>query len=118
MKKHCEYCGDEFEAKRKTAKYCSDACKLKANRAPQKTTTYEESATDQITEPIDKPIDKPFKHTQTDQLFDDYRPGFYKFEGEPRNRECFSCDKKYSTRLDRLRFCSPTCQQKFLNKFA
>ena len=114
MKKHCEYCGEEFEAKRKTAKYCSDACKLKANRNPANTPA----------KPTDTPQAEPqepttvLRHTQTDQLFDDYRPGFYKFEGEPRSRECFSCDKKYTTRLDRLRFCSPTCQQKFLNKFA
>lgn len=29
---YCEVCGEGFEAKRKTAKYCSAACRLKAHR--------------------------------------------------------------------------------------
>lgn len=32
MKKVCEVCGKEFEAKRSTARYCSGACRLKASR--------------------------------------------------------------------------------------
>jgi len=28
----CQVCGREFTARRSTAKYCSDACKLKAHR--------------------------------------------------------------------------------------
>lgn len=37
MKKICEFDQVEFEAKRSTAKYCSDACKLKAARRVDKT---------------------------------------------------------------------------------
>lgn len=111
---NCLYCGKEFEPKRKTAKFCSDNCRKYYNSKP---TVTQEVVINIPKEDLEEPV-KEFKHTKTDQLFDDYRPGFYKFEGEPRNRECFSCDKKYTTRLDRLRFCSPTCQQKFLNKFA
>ena len=29
----CEVCGADFEAKRSTAKYCSDSCRVKAQRS-------------------------------------------------------------------------------------
>ncbi len=32
VKKNCEYCGNSFTAKRKSAKYCSNACRTKAYR--------------------------------------------------------------------------------------
>lgn len=32
MKKNCATCGDPFEAQRKTAKYCSDRCRVQAQR--------------------------------------------------------------------------------------
>lgn len=33
MKKHCETCGASFDAKRRTAKYCSNGCRVQAQRA-------------------------------------------------------------------------------------
>lgn len=30
---HCKFCGRSYEAQRTTSKFCSDACRLKANRA-------------------------------------------------------------------------------------
>jgi hypothetical protein len=33
MEKECQHCGNQFEAQRITAKYCSDSCKTKANKA-------------------------------------------------------------------------------------
>lgn len=32
MRKACDTCGDNFEAKRRTAKYCSDRCRVQAQR--------------------------------------------------------------------------------------
>jgi endogenous inhibitor of DNA gyrase (YacG/DUF329 family) len=32
MKKNCSTCGDYFDAKRSTAKYCSDRCRVQAQR--------------------------------------------------------------------------------------
>jgi hypothetical protein len=37
-KKTCEYCGKEFTAKHKKARYCSDACKMHAYRNRKQTT--------------------------------------------------------------------------------
>ncbi|MFJ4735277.1 hypothetical protein ACIP6V_23890 [Streptomyces sp. NPDC088770] len=34
MKKRCEACGESFEAKRKTARFCSDRCRMRAHRRP------------------------------------------------------------------------------------
>jgi hypothetical protein len=33
LKKKCEACGDQFEAKRSTAKYCSNGCRVQAQRS-------------------------------------------------------------------------------------
>ena len=35
MRKHCTVCGEEFEAKRNTAKYCSRRCSVRASRQPK-----------------------------------------------------------------------------------
>lgn len=32
MKLNCSFCGNEFEASRRDAKYCSDSCRNKASR--------------------------------------------------------------------------------------
>ncbi|MEU8717489.1 hypothetical protein [Streptomyces sp. NPDC048663] len=32
MRKKCEECGEQFEAKRSTAKYCSNGCRVQAQR--------------------------------------------------------------------------------------
>ena len=32
MKKNCEVCGGPFDAKRRTAKYCSNGCRVQAQR--------------------------------------------------------------------------------------
>lgn len=37
MQKRCETCGESFEAKRKTAKFCSDRCRMRAHRRPAET---------------------------------------------------------------------------------
>ncbi len=31
----CEFCGDEFEAKRPSARFCGDACRQRAHRSAQ-----------------------------------------------------------------------------------
>lgn len=33
MKRKCDVCGKEYEAKRKTSKYCSNTCRSRASRA-------------------------------------------------------------------------------------
>lgn len=34
MRKRCGACGEDFEARRKTAKFCSDRCRMRAHRRP------------------------------------------------------------------------------------
>ncbi|MFJ2719378.1 hypothetical protein [Streptomyces sp. NPDC087437] len=34
MQKRCEACGESFEAKRKSARFCSDRCRMRAHRRP------------------------------------------------------------------------------------
>ena len=41
MKVTCEICGKSFSAKRATAKFCSGACKMKANRNSDPTPVLE-----------------------------------------------------------------------------
>lgn len=36
----CQNCGNEFEAQRTTAKYCSDKCRVQASRKHQQTDVY------------------------------------------------------------------------------
>src|SRR5712671_5322132 len=58
---------------------------------------------------------------ETDSLFDDAMPGYYIFSdierthdkmGEP--LQCWKCGKKFTTRLELNRFCSPVCKDNFL----
>ncbi|CAG6392764.1 conserved hypothetical protein [Actinacidiphila cocklensis] len=39
MKKDCETCGNSFDAKRRTAKYCSGKCRVQAQRGSTGTTS-------------------------------------------------------------------------------
>lgn len=44
MKKRCATCLKTFEAKRKTAKYCSDRCRVRASRRPKQSAVPERDA--------------------------------------------------------------------------
>ena len=46
MRKKCENCGEEFEAKRADAKYCSAKCRVAANR----NNVTDNSVTDNVTD--------------------------------------------------------------------
>lgn len=48
---------------------------------------------------------------KTDQLFEEYRPGYYEFDDKTYNRTCVLCGEKFQTTLGLLRFCSPDCQK-------
>jgi glycerate-2-kinase len=37
MERCCEVCGEPFEAKRKTARFCTDRCRMRAHRRPAET---------------------------------------------------------------------------------
>ncbi len=57
--------------------------------------------------------------TATDALFEEKKPGYFIFEeGEPWERNCWTCGKKYETRLELNKFCSPKCKEGFLSRHA
>ena len=55
MKKVCVVCGEEFEAKRNTAQYCSPTCRKRASRV---TVTNPLSVTVSVTESLSVPVKK------------------------------------------------------------
>lgn len=123
MGKNCTFCGKPFVAKRSTAKFCSGACKLKANRmvvnggilvTPKPNQTPGEVAADILNSPTGEDIE----YTPTDLLFEEYRPGYYKFGDEVYARSCLSCDKDFTTRLELTKFCSPDCKKLLLSRFS
>lgn len=55
--------------------------------------------------------------SNTDEMFEAMRPGYYVFGREEREAICFTCYKKFRTRLELLKFCSPRCQKEKLSTF-
>jgi hypothetical protein len=102
-------------------KYCSPTCRKKASRAFKDAGVPEETA-EKMTEngdmvdPPEVPVIPVTSFSETDNLFNDYRPGYYVFAEEVRKLECHDCGKKFTTRLANLRFCSPDCQQRMLRR--
>lgn len=54
-----------------------------------------------------------FEPTRTDSLFEASKPNYYKFSDTINERECpiQGCGKKFKTRLQLLRYCSPAHQR-------
>jgi len=44
----CDVCGREFTPKRSTARYCGDACKMRASRRKKDLPTYARTSVDQV----------------------------------------------------------------------
>lgn len=53
--------------------------------------------------------------SKSDQLKDQDRPGWYIFGDVEREKNCWKCGKKFTTRLEMGRFCSPKCRNEFLD---
>lgn len=96
----CSVCETEFEAKRSDAKYCSNACRLKAKRDTHKGAVTQVIPKSDPTNPL----------SDTDKLFDNSYPGYYRFGSETYERNCLTCETKFKTRLLLLKFCSPDCR--------
>ncbi|WP_406168898.1 hypothetical protein [Streptomyces sp. NBC_00996] len=62
MEKQCGGCGKSFDAQRKTAKYCSDRCRMRAHRRPA-----DSERTGSVTSPA------PAERQNTDSLTDAVR---------------------------------------------
>lgn len=56
--------------------------------------------------------------TETDRLFEVYKPGYYVFGKAVRRVQCHQCHGKFETRMSLLRFCSPECQLEKLASFS
>lgn len=64
----CAYCGQEFDAKRSTAKYCSSKCRVNANRGL--------SVTDSVTPELSVTDEQPINVTLKDSKLDANIPEF------------------------------------------
>lgn len=84
----CLYCGDLFQAKSPKAKFCSEACKQKAKRVKQMDAASGEPKTD------------------VDNVFNNHKPGFYRFRDTVRDVKCIICGKRFKTSLELLKTCS------------
>lgn len=92
----CLNCETEFEPKTKRAKFDSDKCRLEYFRNNNETQRLETESPETET-----------NHTPTDQRFEDSQPGYYKFDDRVYSRTCLICQKKFKTRLQLLKTCSP-----------
>lgn len=55
---------------------------------------------------------------EVDELFETSKPGYYKFTPEPYHQTCIICDKKFTSHLSLLRFCSPEHQEMVMVQIA
>lgn len=53
--------------------------------------------------------------TRTDALFENYKPGYYKFGDNTHKEKCLQCGKEFKTSLNMLRQCSPECMRGMLD---
>ncbi len=56
--------------------------------------------------------------TSTDRKFEALYPGYYIYVKDVKKRECFECGRKFETRLELLKFCSPQHQAEYVKKLA
>lgn len=79
----CIHCGNEFESKRSSAKYCSDKCKMANHRVSvTEITVTKDSVTDSVTNTAESPkkrinsiTDKPSFLCKTKGCFLEFPPG-------------------------------------------
>jgi hypothetical protein len=123
MKKNCEYCGKEFDAERKTARFDSPTCRKAYGRVKAQDSIPNEQPMEleRADEPLKiskealkdikeisemeydlKGVDKEFYEMRT-------RRGFECRFGKERHKECMHCKKKFTTRLHLMKFCSFKC---------
>lgn len=110
----CQHCHNEFEAKRKTAKFCSDACRRDYNRV--KTHWAKE-----YVEPDGEPVAQlestelcpsPFQ-VDIDYWTERTLKGLPTSFVETRSATCVLCGAKYQTQLKMMRFCTTLCLKEF-----
>lgn len=129
----CLNCGQEFTAGRETAKFCSPKCRVQYSRATKGLPVRGPSSAPTVvrSSPEGTPPQKPggpetkldtlvetLELSKTDQLFENTKPGYYKYAGVLESRDCFNCNKRFSTRMTLLKCCSPSCQQSLLRALA
>lgn len=116
----CQYCHNEFEAKRKTAKFCSDACRRDYNRTKTHW-TKEHVETDGSPERDAELIAQlestelcpsPFQ-VDIDYWTDRNRKGLPTSFVKTRSATCVLCGAKYQTQLKMMRFCTTSCLKEF-----
>ena len=101
----CLNCAEPISGK---ATFCSDKCRMAYRRRTKQGEQPEQNDPEHTTRTLD------FSPTRTDRLFEDSKPGYYKFT-DLRSDKCLQCGKEFKTHLKLLRQCSPACMQKMLD---
>lgn len=109
MQKKCLYCGEEFTAKRDSARFCKPAHKVAYNREIKQGEQPEQIQPEQL------PRTESWM-TSTDKLFEAQKPSYYTFSERKFSKVCSLskwnlCKKSFDTHLELLRFCCPEHQQ-------
>jgi hypothetical protein len=106
-------CDTLFTPKRKTAKYCSEACKQRAKRNEQPV-AVSSTPTNWIENP-DSPVTKLTPQPSSPHpLADDLDWAVHGTPEDPHatwDRGCVICGKSYETPLSLMRFCSEDCKK-------
>lgn len=114
----CLQCHIEFVPKRKTAKFCSDACRRDYNRA-QKYWKQDIVETDgplvPLAEKDEDDCTSPFQ-IDKDYWTDRRRRGFATVFDKTREAKCAVCGTKFKTQLASMRFCTFKCLEEFHRK--
>ncbi len=57
----------------------------------------------------------PSPMTKTDALFEARNPGYWIYQEEVIERDCWKCGTKFETRLEMNKFCGPKCKEEWLS---
>lgn len=125
---NCPICDKPLEGKQQ---YCSAACRKTASRQSKEEPELPKSSgdasppTSSSTAPSNpspepkpgEPIAKPTSaFTTSDESFEAWNPGFYRFSEDNFHKVCNTCGMKFNSHLEMTRFCSPDCRDLLLRR--
>ena len=95
---NCLFCDKKISDR---AKYCTEAHRKAYVRRTKVGQEPGQNDPDIATRTFD------FELTRTDRLFEDFKPNYYNFSEKVFDKECLICSKKFKTRLQLAKTCSP-----------
>lgn len=104
---NCLFCNKDLATDNPKARYCSEAHSKAYRRKTQSGQEPGQNDPDIVTRTIPG-------LTRTDQLFENLKPGYYRFSDDTRTIACLQCGKQFKTHLKLLRQCSPKCMREMI----